>query len=76
MLDLTNYIQILHNLLCASVCHFRRLLAHLHPETRPTQTRDPRGSAASLQILQLCNFGYTRVFPKDTLKHVTETKCS
>jgi type IV secretory pathway TrbD component len=33
MLDLTNYIQILHNLLCASVCHFQWLLAHLQLET-------------------------------------------
>ena len=35
MLNLTNYIQILHNLLCASVCHSRGLLAHLHLETCP-----------------------------------------
>ena len=40
---LWQYIQILHNLLCASVCHSRRLLAHLQPETRPMQTRDQEG---------------------------------
>jgi hypothetical protein len=40
---LWQYIQILHNLLCASVCHSCRLLAHLQPETRPTQTRDQEG---------------------------------
>jgi hypothetical protein len=39
MLDLKNYIQILHNLLCCfCLSFFRRLLVHLQLETRSTQT--------------------------------------
>ena len=43
MLNLTNCMQILHNLSCWSVCHsFRRLLVHLQPETHSTQTGTKR----------------------------------
>jgi hypothetical protein len=43
MLNLTKHIQILHNLLCASVCHSCQLLAHLHPETGSTQMKESSG---------------------------------
>ena len=44
MLDLTEYIQILHNLTCWSVCHLPTF-AHLPQRPVPPRQRDPKGSA-------------------------------
>jgi hypothetical protein len=46
MLDLTIHSDSTQPLLCASVCQFIRRFAHPRLETRSTQTKGPRGSAA------------------------------
>ena len=48
MLDLTLHSDPTQPLLCASVCQFIRRFAHPRLETRSTQTKGPRGSAAVL----------------------------
>ena len=45
--------RLLGRAVCASVCHSRRLFAHLRPETCSTQTKGPRGSATGQGVFQL-----------------------
>ena len=54
MLDLTLHSDTTQPLLCVSVCQSIRHFAHSRLETRSTQTKGPRGSAA-VYISYICN---------------------